>query len=93
MLLNFTVLVSINLITDPHVFISFIEKCTTGEIRLNGSYYVGQVQVCVGGVWGAICLNSYWNNSDASVVCKQLGFSPYGKIFNQHNVTLMLSIY
>ena len=72
--------------------IPFIEKCTTGEIRLNGGYYFGQVQVCVGGVWGAICLNNYWNNSDASVVCKQLGFSPYGTIFNQHNINLKIII-
>ena len=56
-----------------------IEPCTTGDIRLyGGTYYYGAVQVCIGGVWGSVCSDSYWDNNDASVVCKQLGFSPYG---------------
>ena len=37
----------------------------------------GAVEVCINGTWGSICSN-YWNNNDASVVCRQLGYSPYG---------------
>ena len=47
------------------------------DIYDKGSLRAGRVEVCIGGRFGTICDNG-WDNNDASVVCKQLGFSPYG---------------
>uniref|UniRef100_A0A1X7SWV6 SRCR domain-containing protein n=1 Tax=Amphimedon queenslandica TaxID=400682 RepID=A0A1X7SWV6_AMPQE len=57
--------------------VQFTESCTDGSVRLaNPSLSYGAVEACTNGSWGSIC-SDFWNNNDASVVCKQLGYSPY----------------
>ena len=38
---------------------------------------MGRVEICHDRRYRTIC-DDLWNNSDASVACKQLGFSPHG---------------
>ena len=51
--------------------------CSDGSIRLRGGAvaYQGTVEICVEGTWGTVCDRS-WDGSDATVVCRQLGY-PY----------------
>ena len=37
----------------------------------------GRLEMCYRGVWGAISDNQ-WDNVDAAVACRQLGFEPSG---------------
>ena len=55
-----------------------LELCSHGEIRLIGGYYYGRIEVCFGGIWSKICGDIFWDHREATVVCQQLGFSPYG---------------
>ena len=58
------------------MFISFPLGCTTGVVRLAGYTYtnVGIVEICVNNTWAIVCDNGFDNNN-ARVVCRQLGYS------------------
>ena len=60
-----------------------LAPCKNGTVRLyseSGSYFrrYGRVQICVNNIWGTVC-DDFWDDKDASVVCKMLRYSPHGK--------------
>ena len=54
--------------------------CTNGDVRLAGGLtrLDGRVELCVNNSWGGVC-GSGWDDSDAAVVCRQIGFSGIGR--------------
>ena len=56
-----------------------IAPCNESDVRLmdGPSKASGRIELCHNGTWGTIC-SDFWDNIDASILCKQLGYSPYG---------------
>ena len=65
-----------------HRFNRIGSTCTDNDVQLAGSDNpsVGRLEVCIHGLWGSVCDDS-WTNVNARVVCQQLGYESEGIYF------------
>ncbi len=63
--------------------------CSTGDIRLAGGNIPneGRIEICMNNEWGTVCDDS-WGSADATVVCRQLGYSTTGNFYDSCNCVL-----
>ena len=66
------------IVLDLLLIIFYLVPCINGTVRLSDNTVLkGRVEYCLNNTWTTICIH-HWTAQEATVVCSQLGYSPYG---------------
>ena len=52
----------------------------------------GRVEICLNNIWNVVC-NNGWDDNDATVVCRQLGYSTIGDYTSYVHIACTIQLY
>ena len=78
-----------NFATTNQLYNFIAAPCSNGPLRLVGGNVPneGRVEICLNDVWGTVC-DDGWSTTDATVVCRQLGYSTQGQ--TQYQIYMLI---